>query len=188
VVDDVLERADLALTAAADLRAQATALPSAVRNAGPRRAIGAAVAGGGGAARGLQRYNAALRRPQDAFTQPVDNSNTPFVPHPPRRSDAAAAAAAAAASDDGGHAHPYAAELEALSYEPWQLEAAEPTPAGDLDSTPVTWVDTPAALQAMVEVLRGAKEVAVDLEHHSYRYSGLRRSGSRSLCRCLLVP
>ena len=42
-----------------------------------------------------------------------------------------------------------------------------------LDETPFTWVDTPAAFTVMIGKLRMATELAVDLEHHSYRtFSG----------------
>ena len=54
-------------------------------------------------------------------------------------------------------------------YEPWQLEAPDPTPPLSLEETPLTWVDTPQQLQQMVEVLKGCKHIALDLEHHSYR-------------------
>jgi hypothetical protein len=173
IADDVLERADRAMDAAAELRQEATALPLAARPGAAARGGAASVAGGGRAARGLQRYSAALARPQDAFEEPVDNSNAPFVPwvHDPALKGGAPSSSAAATTTGGGsHPHPYAAQLDTLVYQPWQLEAPEPTPAGDLDATPVTFVDTPAQLAAMMEALRGAREVAIDLEHHSYRW------------------
>jgi len=45
-----------------------------------------------------------------------------------------------------------------------------PTP---LEDTEATWVDTPQDFQIMLSKLRSATEIAVDLEHHSYRsYAG----------------
>jgi len=38
-----------------------------------------------------------------------------------------------------------------------------------LDATPFTYVDTLAALRGVAQRLAGAREVAVDLEHHSFR-------------------
>jgi hypothetical protein len=175
LVDDILERADAALDAAADARAEATALPAFVARAGsaPARGVrgGGGGAPGGGPPRGLQRYAPSLPRPQDAFPEPVDNSNAPFVPWPARRRGAAASSAPAPpASLAAGHTHPYALELDALTYEPWQLEAPEPVEAAPLDTAPpAVWVDTLAALGEMVAALRGAKHIAIDLEHHSYR-------------------
>jgi exosome complex exonuclease RRP6 len=46
---------------------------------------------------------------------------------------------------------------------------AEPIPPRSFDATPFTWVDTPDALDKLLEKLRGCKEIAVDLEHHSLR-------------------
>ena len=43
-----------------------------------------------------------------------------------------------------------------------------------LDETPFTYIDTEEQLRAMVDKLEDAKEIAVDLEHHSYRtFQGL---------------
>ena len=39
----------------------------------------------------------------------------------------------------------------------------------DLEETPLTFVDTPQDLEAMVQHLATAKEIAIDLEHHHYR-------------------
>ena len=39
----------------------------------------------------------------------------------------------------------------------------------DFEATPFTYVDTTAGLRAMAERLAGARELAVDLEHHSHR-------------------
>ena len=39
-----------------------------------------------------------------------------------------------------------------------------------LEDTLFTLVDTPKALCTMVRKLQGTAEIAVDLEHHSYRY------------------
>ena len=42
-----------------------------------------------------------------------------------------------------------------------------------LEDTQATWVDTIDTFQSMLSKLRRATEIAVDLEHHSYRsYSG----------------
>ena len=50
-----------------------------------------------------------------------------------------------------------------------------------LEDTLFTLVDTPEALGTMVQKLQGAAEVAVDLEHHSYRYIWQLMPGGRSL-------
>ena len=38
-----------------------------------------------------------------------------------------------------------------------------------LDETPLTWVSTRAQLAALIDKLRESKEIAIDLEYHSYR-------------------
>lgn len=51
---------------------------------------------------------------------------------------------------------------------------ADPIPATPFESTSATWVSTPDALEAMLDELRGAPEIAIDLEHNNYRsYAGI---------------
>lgn len=47
--------------------------------------------------------------------------------------------------------------------------SAPPVAPQSFDATPFTWVSTPAAFDKMLEKLRSAREIAIDLEHHSYR-------------------
>ena len=49
---------------------------------------------------------------------------------------------------------------------------AVPVPPRSYEETPFTWVSTPAELAAMLEKLRGATEIAIDLEYHNYRTFG----------------
>lgn len=56
------------------------------------------------------------------------------------------------------------------------LLPGDPTPPRPLEETPLTWVDTPHALAAMVAALASESEVAIDLEAHSYR------CGKRAMC------
>ena len=46
---------------------------------------------------------------------------------------------------------------------------AEPIPPKSFEQTPFKWVATPADLGELLESLRSAQEIAVDLEYHSYR-------------------
>ena len=53
------------------------------------------------------------------------------------------------------------------------FEHQDAIPPKASSKTPFTWVDTRQLLDAMLDRLRIAQELAVDLEHHSYRsYSG----------------
>ncbi|KCV70904.1 hypothetical protein, variant [Fonticula alba] len=67
--------------------------------------------------------------------------------------------------------HPYAAEIEALRATLPTLPMAPVTEQMYLpmESTPRTWVDTPELLEDMRQKLLQVREIAVDLEHHSYR-------------------
>jgi exosome complex exonuclease RRP6 len=50
---------------------------------------------------------------------------------------------------------------------------AEPVLPKSFEDTPFTWVDTVETFGQMLDALRNAREIAVDLEHHDYRtFSG----------------
>lgn len=50
---------------------------------------------------------------------------------------------------------------------------AEPISPKSFEATPFKWVSSPEELSELLGHLRGAQEIAIDLEYHSYRsYSG----------------
>ena len=50
---------------------------------------------------------------------------------------------------------------------------AEPIPPKSFEETAFVWVDTSEQFAALLERLQTVNEIAIDLEHHSYRtYSG----------------
>ncbi|WVF70846.1 hypothetical protein IAT40_005640 [Kwoniella sp. CBS 6097] len=65
--------------------------------------------------------------------------------------------------------HPYFYETRNLPYPTSMFIEAQPTPPRSFQDTPFEFVDTPEALERMVEQLKKAKEIAVDLEHHQMR-------------------
>jgi exosome complex exonuclease RRP6 len=70
--------------------------------------------------------------------------------------------------------HPYETEILKLHYPDAVYSKAEPVPYLPVDSTTATFVDTFDGVLAMLEELKKAKEIAVDLEHHDARsYIGL---------------
>ena len=70
--------------------------------------------------------------------------------------------------------HPYETEITNLKYPESVYEKCEPQMYTDIDATQAIWVDTYEGVLEMLEELKKAKEIAVDLEHHDYRtYSGL---------------
>ncbi|KAL6781777.1 RRP7 [Auxenochlorella protothecoides x Auxenochlorella symbiontica] len=113
---------------------------------------------------------------QLAFEDGVDNANARVMPKydglsavPTFDGGGQAAAAAAALAADQQPPHPLQAVLSTLRYQPWQTEAAPPQLPLGFDTTPYTFVDTPQGLREMAVKLEAAREIAVDLEAHSYR-------------------
>lgn len=61
-----------------------------------------------------------------------------------------------------------------MEYPKSVYQKAEPIMYQPVESTQATWVDTYEGVLEMLEELKKAKEIAVDLEHHDYRtYVGL---------------
>ncbi|BDA42121.1 probable exosome component 10 at N-terminal half [Coccomyxa sp. Obi] len=193
LLDDLLEKVDTSLDRArAQLKAQPSSAPAAGAAAAGASAPGASLVAGSNAA-GDKRARSAFAaahtdvsfgpRPQDSFKPPVDNSNAPFRPRlnhwagfqeweGRQESNAlnvhAQRLGVAAAGSQAG-VHPLEGVLESLTYQEWQLEALEPLLPQGLDETPLTYVDTPEGLHSLTAALSAVREIAVDLEAHSYR-------------------
>ncbi|KAI0298162.1 ribonuclease H-like domain-containing protein [Multifurca ochricompacta] len=81
----------------------------------------------------------------------------------------------ASAGEDPGRVlppHPYRFEINNLSYPAHMFQSQTPIPYKPLEETPFTWVSTQAQLSALIDKLRKAREIAIDLEYHSYRTYG----------------
>ena len=143
--------------------------------------------------------NADIPKPQLNFDPPVDNSNdlppwTPTLPvkhhamvpldHVPTPSssrpaspDIEGAPAPPSTAAPLGIAeirgttvrHPYVYESKHLGYPSSLFTITPPIAPKSFADTPFTWIDTPDALQRMVDKLQRAQELAVDLEYHSTR-------------------
>ncbi|MDP2439710.1 MAG: HRDC domain-containing protein [archaeon] len=69
--------------------------------------------------------------------------------------------------------HPYEDEIDALEYLDSQLGYQQEPELLPLESTPLLYLTVPSQLDELVEKLRQAPVVAIDLEHHDYRsYQG----------------
>jgi exosome complex exonuclease RRP6 len=143
--------------------------------------------------------NADIPKPQVKFDPPVNNDNdlppwTPTLPvkhhamvpldYIPTPSNSRPASPEAEATTGAGPTlaptgiaevrgvtvrHPYIYETKHLGY-PSSLFTTTPAIAPkSFADTPFTWVDTPQQLDSMVEKLKLAQELAVDLEYHSTR-------------------
>ncbi len=70
--------------------------------------------------------------------------------------------------------HPYETEIRTSRYPAPTRVKADPIPFVPYESSQATLVDTPEALLSMLDELRQAKEIAVDIEHHDeHSYIGL---------------
>lgn len=70
--------------------------------------------------------------------------------------------------------HPYEAEITSMEYPANVFKVADPVPYQPMEGTRATYIDTFEGVLEMLEHLRKAKEIAVDLEHHDFRtYIGL---------------
>lgn len=70
--------------------------------------------------------------------------------------------------------HPYEAEILSLNYPARTYEKHDPIPYQPIEKAPAVWVDTYEGVLEMLEELKQADEIAVDLEHHDTRsYHGL---------------
>ncbi|KAF5714173.1 Exosome complex exonuclease rrp6 [Fusarium mundagurra] len=70
--------------------------------------------------------------------------------------------------------HPYEHEIVRMSYPKRVFKESEPIMYQPVETTAATFVDTYEGVLEMLEELKGAKEIAIDLEHHDFRsYVGL---------------
>ncbi|KAL0851679.1 hypothetical protein ABMA28_000012 [Loxostege sticticalis] len=119
-------------------------------------------------------------RPQLLFKDPVDNSDSLWVPKiSDKPNNIKPLALSILYNDEGeavGYEHPYQVELE-LYHPPGELidpDPAAPAFPPPLEETRLTLVETAEQLDQLVAHLATVKELAVDLEHHSYRsYQGI---------------
>ena len=104
------------------------------------------------------------RRPQDSFDVPVDNSNVPFMPPVPVNHPDPSSYVPSAGT------HPLREELDDLIYpSSVTVPPSSPVAPATTSSTVCEFIDTPEALEDMAHHLSSMDEIAVDLEHHSFR-------------------
>ncbi|KAF8211725.1 hypothetical protein K438DRAFT_1807803 [Mycena galopus ATCC 62051] len=112
-----------------------------------------------------------LVKPQLAFKHPVNNSDEPWHPVLSHKFNAQVPLGHIYRDSDAEMImnHPYRYEIMHIPYPPRMFVAAEPIQPSPLESTSATWVSTPDALDSMLDELREAPEIAIDLEHNNYR-------------------
>jgi exosome complex exonuclease RRP6 len=77
-------------------------------------------------------------------------------------------------ADTRRYKHPYEHEITNLQFPNPVFEPREPIKYLPMDKTKAIWVDTYEGVLEMLEELKKATEIAIDLEHHDFRtYTGL---------------
>lgn len=126
-------------------------------------------------------FHANIPRPQLKFKTPPDNVEAhPWRPLLKEKPHAMVALEQSFALDENGEENlelpqnPYQYEIIHSMYPPHLHKVEDPIPPVPLEDNDVTWVDNMSIFLSMLEELKQATEIAVDLEHHDYRsYHGL---------------
>lgn len=169
VVDSVLEKADTAMDEYTGLvkRKEPPAADSATKS---KKAKSTAKV----------IRNANISKPQILFEQSPDNFPTspwkPILTSKPHAKESLEESLVMVPNETGTpqYRHPYETEISRMEYPKPVYETAEPVMYQPVETTQATWVDTYEGVLEMLEELKKAKEIAVDLEHHDYRtYVGL---------------
>ncbi|KAI0643061.1 ribonuclease H-like domain-containing protein [Trametes meyenii] len=121
-----------------------------------------------------------LPKPQLTFKRKVDNTNgTLWQPTLRHKYNAKVPLGYNLQKSDGVEAegpsnslHPYHYEIKHISYPSRMFTSTPPVSPRSFDDTPFSWVSTPPEFATMLDKLRGAGEIAVDLEYHSHRTFG----------------
>ncbi|EXJ84969.1 hypothetical protein A1O3_05644 [Capronia epimyces CBS 606.96] len=165
VVDDLLEKADSAL----DEYSGVIKRQSPSQDADPpakRLKTG----------RGLHSWSSEVaQKPQLRFDRQVNNSETkPWKPLLKAKPHATVPLEESIGNEDVGYKHPYLHEIEQYAYPPSVYQASLPIPFTPPEQSEPIFVDTEEGVQEMLEELKGASEIAIDLEHNDQRsYVGM---------------
>ncbi|KAL8925164.1 MAG: hypothetical protein Q9208_003669 [Pyrenodesmia sp. 3 TL-2023] len=121
-----------------------------------------------------------ILKPQRLFRKvPHNDDTTPFKPlltSKPNATVPLEQSLVLAPQPDGSmqYKQPYETEISQAIYPATAYVQSDPIPFSPFESTDATWVDTPEAVHDMLQDLRKAKEIAVDVEHHDvHSYVGL---------------
>ncbi|RHZ61890.1 hypothetical protein Glove_345g5 [Diversispora epigaea] len=115
------------------------------------------------------RHSRFIGRPQIKFEDKIDNSGAPFVPKLPDKPNSRVPLDIEGIKEGKCNPHPYHYEITNIIYPSGIFEYKEPIEYLPIQSTSYTWVDKLDELLDMCRKLENSQEIAVDLEHHSYR-------------------
>ena len=114
-----------------------------------------------------------LPKPQLQFKTKVDNTNTsswyPTLTHKYNAQVPMGYHYVDTDDDTERRLHPYHYEIKHITYPDRVFQPSPPIPPKSFEDTAFSWISTPLEFASMLDKLRCAKEIAVDLEHHNYR-------------------
>ena len=112
-----------------------------------------------------------VQRPQLTFSDKIDNSSKPWQPRIKDKPNSLKPLALYTLVTENGEvfSHPYETELDKFEPRERELVKAEPIPYKSLDDTPLIVIEKAEDLKILLEDLKQYNEIAIDLEHHSYR-------------------
>ncbi|EJD50781.1 hypothetical protein AURDEDRAFT_159928 [Auricularia subglabra TFB-10046 SS5] len=186
VMDKLLERADTCIDQHLGVNKAAPAAVAVKANPGTVRGSESAPSGKAtysplqkrphiaGALDKRLLHDPTIHKPQLQFKPPVDNFATSWRPALSEKAHAKRPLEEDGMEVDSGLPyHPYRYEITHIEYADHMFEAPELSPQKSFEAIPFTLVTTPHEFAQMLSKLRSAREMAVDLEHHSYRtYAG----------------
>ncbi|KAF8272378.1 ribonuclease H-like domain-containing protein [Lactarius quietus] len=169
-MDQLFERADIALD---QVNGRTKAPAIAINPPEPKRKTGPK-----GRQEPVIQHVPHLPKPQLKFKRKVNNTNgvvwSPTLRH---KFNASVPLGYSFSTGDEPNEvvplHPYRYEINNLSYPTHMFQSQPPIPLKPFEETPLTLVSTREQLVALIDKLRESREIAIDLEYHSYRaYSG----------------
>ena len=117
-----------------------------------------------------------IQRPQLKFKLKPDNTEAPFVPLIKSKPHSVKPLAILAEKGEDGlifYSHPYEIEIEKFEPRDDVLVLVETVRPKAIEETPFEYIASVDQLKNLVKKLEACTEIAVDLEHHSYRsYQG----------------
>jgi len=112
-----------------------------------------------------------VQKPQLIFKDKVDNTSRIWMPRIKDKPNALKPLALYVKETEYGNIfnHPYKFELNKFEVSKCQLKKNIPLKYKSLDDTKLEYIGTSSQLKILLEDLGNYKEIAIDLEHHSYR-------------------
>ena len=112
-----------------------------------------------------------VQRPQLMFKDKIDNRPKPWCPKIKDKPNSLKPLSIYVEEGENGEvfSHPYEYELDMFSPPASQLQKSQPTKYKSLEETPLVIIENSVDIKLLLEDLKRYKEIAVDLEHHSYR-------------------